>query len=98
MGAANGRSAGWPVHSGSWSEELDSGGVSAKLWTGIRYCPEAQRPRSINLQRSEQKGRTGLSCQVTGVLQIGQVMAADYNNFALWPGEGGCGLTGLVQG
>jgi hypothetical protein len=77
--AADRRSAGGLVHSGSWFEEVDSGGVSARFWPGIRYCPDAHRPRSISLHRSEQKGRAGLSCQVTGILQIGQVMAADYN-------------------
>jgi hypothetical protein len=41
---------------------------------GMRYSSLAQRPKSISLQRSEQKGRLGLSCQMAGFPQFGHVI------------------------
>jgi hypothetical protein len=38
---------------------------------GTLYSSLAQRPKSISLQRSEQKGRVGLSCHWAGFPQIG---------------------------
>ncbi|MDT4897740.1 MAG: hypothetical protein QOH25_2817 [Acidobacteriota bacterium] len=44
---------------------------SSLLSAGTRYSSLAQRPKSISLQRSEQKGRCGLSCHSAGLLQFG---------------------------
>lgn len=38
---------------------------------GTLYCSSAQRPKSISLQRSEQKGREGLLSKSTGFPQVG---------------------------
>src|SRR6185503_19360075 len=48
--------------------------LSSALGTGFpgtRYSSFTHFPRSISLQRSEQNGRWGLSCQGTGLLQVG---------------------------
>jgi hypothetical protein len=41
------------------------------LWPGTRYSSLAHLLKSINLHRSEQKGREGLSCHSTGFPHVG---------------------------
>ena len=43
---------------------------------GTLYSSLTQRPRSTSLQRSEQKGRNGLSFHSTGLPQIGHFIEA----------------------
>gem|GEM_PF-4170945 len=43
------------------------------LCPGTEYASSAQRPKSISLHRSEQKGREGLSCHSTGFPHVGQM-------------------------
>lgn len=40
----------------------------------MRNCSEAQVPRSMSWQRSEQKGRQGLPSHVVSFRQSGQIM------------------------
>lgn len=58
------------VSSGSWGRISSSASVSVEV-TGITYAPLAHLPRSIERQRSLQKGKSG-PADFTGFLQIGQ--------------------------
>jgi hypothetical protein len=55
--------------SSSGASALSADGIVSVA--GTVYSSLAQRPKSISLQRSEQKGRVGLSCHGAGFPQIG---------------------------
>ncbi len=54
----------------SWEGESASSGIVTRS-PGTVYSSLTQQPRSMSLQRSEQKGRYGLSCHSAGLLQVG---------------------------
>ena len=63
-----------------------SSGSFSEPSTGTRYRPSSQLPRSCNLQRSEQKGKTGRSSglvgRLTGFSQLGQDAPIPYPRFS----------------
>src|SRR5688572_16443475 len=58
----------------------DSSTCRSEGGPGTRNSSLAQRPKSMSLQRSEQKGRSGFSFHSTGLPQVGQVIAGNQLN------------------